>query len=336
MAGLVQRAREDWIDVVRGTAVALVILVHAMQRTELFTGHEFSGLETLTIAVTPLRLPAMFLLSGLFVARSLAKGPRAYATGKLRRIAWPYLLWSVLLIAFFWILLETTGIGFGWEVTWRILYDPIEHMWFLAYLLLYFGVAMLLRWVPAPYLLLAVVALSAVPVEGQWLRFWANAAFFFAGVTLAEHRDVLERAVARFWPSVVMLVAALALSTGHALRVLVLPEAPWNLPIVLMFVLGAAGAARPVASSVWLAAPRYVGVESIVFYIVHWPVVSFAAQFAAAKQADPWTTFAVALAAGLLIPWALAALARRWRPANALFVWPARMTPVRSRRITSG
>ena len=67
-----------------------------------------------------------------------------------------------------------------------------------------------------------------------------------------------------------------------------------------------------------------MGVDSIVFYIVHWPVVSFAAQFAAAKQADPWTTFAVALAAGLLVPWVLAALARRWRPANALFVWPAR------------
>ena len=75
MAGLVQRAREDWIDVVRGTAVALVILVHAMQRTELFTGHEFSGLETLTIAVTPLRLPAMFLLSGLFVAQIAREGP---------------------------------------------------------------------------------------------------------------------------------------------------------------------------------------------------------------------------------------------------------------------
>ena len=101
MAGSVQRSRADWIDVVRGTAVILVILVHALQRTELFTGHEFAGLETLTIVVTPLRLPAMFLLSGLFVTRSLAKGIRPYAAGKLRRIAWPYLLWSVLLIAFF-------------------------------------------------------------------------------------------------------------------------------------------------------------------------------------------------------------------------------------------
>lgn len=91
--------RQTWIDVVRGLAVILVVLVHAMQRAELFTGHEFTRLETLTIIVTPLRLPAMFLLSGLFVTRSLAKGPAAYVTGKLRRIAWPYLLWSVLLIA---------------------------------------------------------------------------------------------------------------------------------------------------------------------------------------------------------------------------------------------
>src|SRR5690606_17640998 len=66
--------RHSWSGVVRGTAVILVILVHAMQGTELFTGHEFTRLETLTIIVTPLRLPAMFLLSGLFVTRSLAKG----------------------------------------------------------------------------------------------------------------------------------------------------------------------------------------------------------------------------------------------------------------------
>ena len=313
--------RQSWIDVVRGTAVILVILVHAMQRTELFTGHEFARLEALTIAVTPLRLPAMFLLSGLFVTRSLAKGPGGYVTGKLRRIAWPYLLWSVLIIAFFWVMLRVTGIGFGWEVFWRIFYDPIEHLWFLAYLLLYFGIAMLLRWVPAPYLLLAVIALSALPVEGQWPRFWGNAAFFFAGVVLSTYRDRIVRGI---WPSLAMFVAALALSAGHALRLLQLPEAPWNLPIVLLFILGAAGVVNPVARSRWLAPARYVGVDSIVFYIVHWPVVSFVAQFCAAKQADPWLALAAALAAGLLVPWAITALARRWRPAEALFVWPAR------------
>ena len=62
--------RLDWIDVVRGSAVLLVILVHVMQRTELFTGHEFTRLGTASIIVTPLRLPAMFLLSGVLVLRT--------------------------------------------------------------------------------------------------------------------------------------------------------------------------------------------------------------------------------------------------------------------------
>jgi fucose 4-O-acetylase-like acetyltransferase len=308
--------RHSWIDVVRGTAVILVILVHAMQRTELFTGHEFTRLETLTIIVTPLRLPAMFLLSGLFVTRSLAKGPGTYVAGKLRRIAWPYLLWSVLLIAFFWMLLQTTGIGFGWEVFWRIFYDPIEHLWFLAYLLLYFGIAMLLRWIAAPYLLLGVIALSALPVEGQWLPFWANASFFFAGVVLSSYGDKMVRG---FWPSLAMFLTALVLSAGHALRILQLPEAPWNLPIVLLFILGAAGVVNPAARSRWLAPARYVGVDSIVFYIVHWPVVSYTAQLCAELQTDPWVALAAALAAGLLVPWGVAELVRRWRPARILF-----------------
>lgn len=313
--------RQSWIDIVRGAAVILVILVHAMQCTELFTGHEFARLETLTVVVTPLRLPAMFLLSGLFVTRSLAKGSAAYAVGKLRRIAWPYLLWSVLLIAFFAMLEATTGVGFGWEVFWRIFYDPIEHLWFLAYLLLYFGIAMLTRWIPAPYLLLGAIALSAVPVEGQWLKFWANASFFFAGVVLSGYRDKMVRG---FWPSLAMFTAALALSAGHALEVLQLPEAPWNLPIVLMFILGAAGVINPIARSRLLAPARYVGIESIVFYIVHWPVASYTAQLCADLDVAPWLTLAAALAAGLLVPWVFAALARRWRGVAGLFVWPGR------------
>src|SRR5690606_3782284 len=97
-----------------------------------------------------------------------------------------------------------------------------------------------------------------------------------------------------------------------------------NLPIVLLFILGAAGVVNPIARSAALAPARYVGVESIVFYIVHWPVVSFAAQFCAAKQIAPWGVFAIALAAGLLIPWALVALMHRVRAVEALFVWPGR------------
>jgi len=52
--------------------------------------------------------------------------------------------------------------------------------------------------------------------------------------------------------------------------------------------------------------------------------VSFVAQLCAENQADPWVALAAALAAGLLVPWCLAALVRRWRPAEVLFVWSAR------------
>lgn len=320
--------RLDWIDVVRGSAVLLVILVHVMQRAELFTGHEFTRLGTASVVVTPLRLPAMFLLSGLFVPRSLAKGSVAHVAGKLRRVAWPYLLWSVLLIAVFDLNLRLTGFGFGWDVFWRIFYAPIEHLWFLAYLLLYFLLAMLMRWIPAPYLLLGVIAASAIPVAGEWTRFWAHAAFFFAGVVLAGHRDALDRAIGRFWLSLALLIAALGLSMGHATHVLVLPEAPWNLPVVLMFIVGLAGVVRPVASSRPFAPLRYVGVQSIAFYIVHWPVASVAAQGLTAFGLTPWGVFGGALVAALVVSWGIAWAATRWRGVDAAFVWPRRASRV--------
>jgi hypothetical protein len=36
-------------------------------------------------------------------------------------------------------------------------------------------------------------------------------------------------------------------------------------------------------------------------------------------QTDPWVALAAALAAGLLVPWGVAELVRRWRPARILF-----------------
>lgn len=322
------RPRLDWIDVVRGSAVLLVIVVHVMQRTELFTGHEFTRLGTATVVVTPLRLPTMFLLSGLFVPRSLAKGAVAYVAGKLRRIAWPYLLWSVILIALFDIGLRLTGFGFGWEVFWRIFYDPIEHLWFLAYLFLYFLIALLVRWIPAPYLLAAVIALSAVPVGDQWVRFCANAAFFFTGVVLAAHREALERAIARTGLAAALLLVAVGLSVGHATRVLVLPEAPWNLPVVIMFVVGLAGVVRPVSATRALAPLRYVGVHSIVFYIAHWPVASFSTQLLTMLGLGPWAVLGAGLVVSVAVPWALAWAATRSRIVDAAFVWPRRrVTP---------
>jgi fucose 4-O-acetylase-like acetyltransferase len=316
--------RDDWMDVLRGGAIVLVVAVHALELTVRFTGHEFTRLGSFTVVVTPLRLPMMFFLSGLLVPRSLMKGTVPYLAGKVRRVVYPYLLWSLLLIAMFALSERITGDGFGWDVLPRVFYDPIEHLWFLGYLFVYFLLALLIRWVPPSLLLLGAIGLSALPVDGQWLRLWANAAFFLAGVVVAGHRADFDRIIVRFWPCAAMLAAAIALQTGHALHVLQLPEAPWNLPVLLLFFVGAAGVVRPIASRPPLAPLRFTGVESIVFYIVHWPAQVFLLRELALTGMAPAAVLAIGLAVGIAVPALIALAARRVPAVAAAFAWPAR------------
>lgn len=88
--------RMSWIDVLRGLAVLAVVLHHAALQVTHGRDTNLGWISTLDDAVTPFRMPILMFLSGLLLPLSLAKPWVVYLRGKLRKIAWPYLLWSFL------------------------------------------------------------------------------------------------------------------------------------------------------------------------------------------------------------------------------------------------
>jgi surface polysaccharide O-acyltransferase-like enzyme len=187
-------ARLVWMDRLRGGAILAVVVLHAELQAVGATGGSLPAVHTVNAWLEPVRMPLLVALSGVLLAPALAKPTRHYVVGKLRALAWPYLVWSAVDIAQLQWRLAGTGDSLSWSWVAQVVHDPPTYLWFLAHLLVYYLAALALpataRTVAAPCLLALAAALhladpGAGAVRLVWLGGW-----FLVG-------DVVGRAVRR-------------------------------------------------------------------------------------------------------------------------------------------
>lgn len=309
--------RLTWVDSVRGTAILLVIVLHASLTLGTYTEYSPRSVELFNSALAPFRMPTLMFLTGLFVSRSLAKGTRTYFSGKLRNIAWPYLVWAFIT------LVEAGDLTV--EFALRAVYNPREtHLWYLWFLVIFYAAAWVLRRVPP------VVPAAVALVASQWLpedyrleKGFFLFAFFMLGIAFDKHRRRLEPTLAS--GPVLIVSAAAALITG-ALSVdgwKVLYE-PLSVPGVLGLIVLAMWAVPRVSAGATRSALEYLGRNSIAFYVSHLlVVVAGARMLSGAGVTDPWIVFPTIVALALLVGILLTEAARRSRVASLLVAWPA-------------
>lgn len=313
--------RVDWMDVLRGLAIILVILFHCVGLAGFYADHPFNRLETVGVIITPLRMPIIFILSGLLVTRSLAKGPWTYLSGKVRRVLYPYLLWAVIM---FWIAAHWyENFGFHPEPDfWLIFIRPGDHLWFLAYLFIYYVLALATRRIPPLVVVFALIMAGAFVSTGEGPRFFSNAAAFFIGVALGPHLPTLAAFIRRRWTSIFLLGAAIALSAAGTLGIARLSIAVWQMPLYVAGFLGAAGCVAIFASARWCAFLRYIGRRTIRLYVLHVPFTMFPlAYLRFVGDTEPWTMLGVALILGFVPPLIITWLVDRYPALEWLFAW---------------
>ena len=76
-------------------------------------------------------MPLFFCLSGLFIERSVSKPLRNFVVSKLKVIAYPYFVWSVLQTVLQAIVSSYTNNPIPLTNLWRIIYQPVMQYWFL-------------------------------------------------------------------------------------------------------------------------------------------------------------------------------------------------------------
>lgn len=123
-----QSSRIALIDYAKGIGIFLVVLGHAL-RSLVGVVFEPSPLsQTWDTWTYAFHMPLFFFLSGLFVERSLRKPWGVILFSKLKTIAYPYFVWSLLQ--------EILRFKIGAREAplselWRILYHPEMQFWFL-------------------------------------------------------------------------------------------------------------------------------------------------------------------------------------------------------------
>jgi hypothetical protein len=147
---------------------------------------------------------------------------------------------------------------------------------------------------------------------------------------MSQHPGMLTRVLAPRWvvwacAGVSLgLVAAVALGYGLRYEAVSAPFAAAAIVVAIVVArrIGGARLLRPV---------RFVGRDSLVFYIVHWWPTSIGAAIGSTTGSG-WIALLTAMAFGLLSGTAVAWLIRVWPPVNWLFSAPQkRVVPMESR-----
>lgn len=169
------------MDGLRGLAVVAVVLLHA----ELTAG-PLPWLAAVNQALEPYRMPLLMALSGMLLARSLAKGARRHLAGKARAILWPYLVWATLDLGHVVVDGLVAGEPLPPDLVRLAIYNPASYLWFLAFLFCYHVLATplptWLRGAAAPALVLLGGSLEPTDLQ----RFVTLAGWFLVGDALTR------------------------------------------------------------------------------------------------------------------------------------------------------
>lgn len=327
--------RVRWIDNARGICILLVVLLHT-QGALTHVGIDLSNLGPVTVALSTVRMPAFFLVSGLLAGSVIGRPRREFLSRRPVLFGYLYVVWSTIFIATFVAIAAVGSAGVVGTAATRfrefLLLDG--QLWYLAALVVYFVLARLTRTVP-PWTQLSVAALLWQLVSFGIIPTWSWGVEHLISLYVFFLAGLYGRAMVLRWadrvrpaPVVVLVVtwgAGLAVADSvdpdGRLRSSVFPLL--GVPILIGLAV-LVGRCRPLSSGL-----QRVGATTLSIYVLH-PVIL--AGFGAAVTVTGIRTVDLpmgpALVVGLVAASAVVAaclvVARLLRPMPWLFALPAR------------
>ena len=294
--------RVGWVDYAKGVCIVLVVLFHTVNHYEEAVGAT-GWMRWIVEFSKPFRMPDFFLISGLFLPRTINANLLTYLDKKVVHFAYFYLLWLLLTL----LLtdndtLRTNPVEFAKLYVWNIV-QPTGVLWFVHMLAVFYVVTRFVSRLPKWMVFLAAAALQ-VAHQALWIdtpsfvanRFMDYYVFFFLGYAAADVVfRVAERAKARPWLTLSIL-AGWALCNEWLTR-----EGIHHLPGYGL-VMGLTGALAIVELAALLSKAksarflRYCGQNSIVIYLTFFFPMTVLERTLASHRMIPdvgWACFAI-------------------------------------------
>ena len=216
--------RADWVDYGKGIGIILVVYGHLLSsgfHAGLNIPERFFILSD--SIVYSFHMPLFFFLSGLFVEGSFQKrGARNYLFDKFSRIAYPYLIWSVLQVSVEVIFSSQTQKGTSLADLLAIFYKPWGQFWFVYALFvmhIVFTVSKNLGKYSTPLMLIAATILYFNPLHTGMLGlfgFSMHFIFFVSGIVFRKYLINMEKHNTPLW----IVVSLFIIFTGSVYFIL--------------------------------------------------------------------------------------------------------------------
>ena len=321
--------RVDWVDYAKGICILLVVMFHTVNHYEAAVGAE-GWMRWIVDFSKPFRMPDFFLISGLFLSRTISSNLTTYIDKKVVHFAYFYLLWLALtLLLTDNDVLRSNPVEFAKLYLWNII-QPTGVLWFVHMLAVFYVITRLLARVPK-WMVFTAAATLQIAHQALWIdtasfivnRTMEYYAYFFLGYAIhGLVFDVAARAKARPW-------VTLAVIAGWATCNYWLVEQSFHAIPGYGLMMGLAGALAVVEIaallSKWRSARflRYCGQNSIVIYLTFFFPMTILERTLAAKGwiPDVGTACIVILVVSAVAP-LLFHLAIKRTPLIALYVRP--------------
>lgn len=269
------------------------------------------GMQIFNAAVAPFRMTLLIFLSGMLLGKSMERPTSVYVSGKFSQIYWPFLIWSMVVL-----LAEQR---FTLEY---ILKTPISAptlLWYLWFLCAYYLLALVIKRLSLPILAVAVASLVASAFLPDFLRMSRFAylfTFFLLGHYCTENKVSLARAAPLAWGGLALAALGAWLSVrGVEIRYEAIHA--WAPIALIAWVLWVS---QYYASSPGSERIEWVGRNSIVFYVVHFPVQCMVVYIMTRNGYQTfWPIYLVAVVTSLLVAIGLQLLRQRFDLVAGLF-----------------
>lgn len=298
--------RMQWMDVLRGLAILLVLVWHAPAIPQLLGAQLPGWLLAVNDFFLPYRMPMLMFVSGLLLPMALRKPPVRYYWGKFQLVVWPYLVWSGIHL----VQMDSEPSILHWRA-----WIATGYLWFIFFIACYYLVAPLLARLPPWVVPAAALVAALVLPDGLAHRIAYFAVFFFGGAAVARSPRLLQLVGSTWW--VALPAGVFAVGFGFFSAVQRTQFEAITVPMSACGIIAAIYCARRLEGLRVLAPVRFVGRNSLVFYVAHFPVML--ALWILVREALGTNLVAASLllfTVAVVACWALVHL-RRHRP----FVW---------------